>query len=512
MSRVSHEVVYFVCAAFALSFALPADAHPVPRRSHDRTITVQLENNPKELSAAVRVNYRLEVDEFTALYEDLLALPQKIDLSRLASPKDFYETYTQTYAPILAANLIGKLDDQPLSFVCVQREHSLRDEKGLPLGHLRCDFVFEGRAPVAAGEQAHHFSFREGNYELEEGLIRVSLAGDTSVQFSKKTEADEALKARPQVQWKPGDEEKLRTVAAEFTFTTNASHSSTAQLPSQVAAPNASADTPATEHSLLTLLLDSRKGFWVLLALAVGFGAIHALTPGHGKTLVAAYLVGERGTAGHALFLGLITTLTHTGAVFVLAALLLFFFPHAVPRDIQMTLGLIGGLLIAGLGLWLLLRRLSGGADHFHLPGHGHHHHHHEGSHSEDHHGHGHPMPDPARSVGWWGLVVLGVSGGIVPCWDAILMLGFAISAQRLWLGIPLLLAFSAGLAGVLIVIGIGVVYAKNFASSRWSEARLVRALPLASALLVTCMGFWLCYESTRTYAVPEQLTVQSRP
>jgi ABC-type nickel/cobalt efflux system permease component RcnA len=109
-------------------------------------------------------------------------------------------------------------------------------------------------------------------------------------------------------------------------------------------------------------------------------------------------------------------------------------------------------------------------------------------------------------------LVVLGVSGGIVPCWDAILMLGFAISAQRLWLGIPLLLAFSAGLAGVLIVIGIGVVYVKNFASSRWSETRLVRALPLVSALLVTCMGFWLCYESTRTYAIPEQLTVQSTP
>jgi ABC-type nickel/cobalt efflux system permease component RcnA len=516
MSPASREptvrIAHCVSAALALFFVTTANAHPVPRRSHDRTVMVQLSSDPKNEGAVVRVNYRLEVDEFTALYEDLLSLSQKIDLSRLASPKEFYETYTQTYAPILAANLIAKLDDQALSFVCVQREHSLRDEKGLPLGHLRCNFVFEAHTVNTSGDGVYHFKFREGNYEFEEGLIRVSLVGDGSVRVLKKTETDDALKARPQSQWKPGDEEKLRTASAEFTFAANAPQPPQPPLPSQVAGPNVSADAFATEHSLLTLLLDSRQGFWVLLALAVGFGAIHALTPGHGKTLVAAYLVGERGTVSHALLLGLITTLTHTGAVFVLAALLLFLFPHAVPRDIQMALGLVGGLLIAGLGLWLLLRRLSGGADHFHLPGHGHHHHdHHEGRHSHDH-SHVHPTPDPARPVEWWGLVMLGVSGGIVPCWDAILMLGFAISAQRLWLGIPLLLAFSAGLAGVLIIIGIGVVYVKNFASSRWSESRLVRALPFASALLVTCMGFWLCYDSTRTSAGPEQLTVQAAP
>src|SRR5262249_19033555 len=162
------------------------------------------------------------------------------------------------------------------------------------------------------------------------------------------------------------------------------------------------------------------------------FGAAHALTPGHGKTLVAAYLVGERGTAVHALILGLVTTATHTGAVLLLAALLLFFFPHAVPHDVQLVLGLVGGLLVAALGLWLLLRRLSGGPDHVHFGG-GHHHHHHGQHHSDhyhDEHGHVHPLPAVGGPVGWWGLVVLGVSGGIIPCWDAILMLGFAISAQ----------------------------------------------------------------------------------
>ena len=97
---------------------------------------------------------------------------------------------------------------------------------------------------------------------------------------------------------------------------------------------------------------------------------------------------------------------------------------------------------------------------------------------------------------GWWGLVALGVSGGIVPCYDAIIMLIFAVSARRLWLALPLLLAFSAGLAGVLIVIGILVVQVKGFATSRWGVSRWSKFLPLVSALLVIILGIFLCYRS----------------
>ena len=93
-------------------------------------------------------------------------------------------------------------------------------------------------------------------------------------------------------------------------------------------------------------------------------------------------------------------------------------------------------------------------------------------------------------------LIVLGVSGGIVPCWDAIAMLGFAIAAQRLWLGVPLLLAFSAGLAGVLVAIGITVVYAHGLVGSRWGESTIWKALPICSALALIGMGLWLCRDS----------------
>ncbi len=96
--------------------------------------------------------------------------------------------------------------------------------------------------------------------------------------------------------------------------------------------------------------------------------------------------------------------------------------------------------------------------------------------------------------------MLLGMRGGMVPCWDAIILLGLAISAHRLELGIPLLLAFSAGLASVLVALGIGVVWARNWAVARWGDEprlrKLARALPLVSAALITALGLWLCYDS----------------
>jgi nickel/cobalt exporter len=305
------------------------------------------------------------------------------------------------------------------------------------------------------------------------------------------------LPARAPEQLGPGDDKRLRTLSASFRLAASSAEFEAVHLPGPAFEPE--------EHrgqGLLDLLLDPRRGLWALLCLAAGFGAVHALTPGHGKTLVAAYLVGERGTVWHACLLGLVTTLTHTGAVLALAVGLLFLFPEAVPADVQSALGLVGGLLIAGLGFWLLLRRLSGGADHVHIGGGGHHH--------QPAGGEG-GVTGPGNKVSVWGLIALGISGGIVPCWDAIAMLAFAISAQRLWLALPLLLAFSAGLAGVLIAVGVAVVYVKGFAGSRWGEGRFVRALPLASAVMVTALGLWLCYDSVHK-DTPAATVARERP
>jgi ABC-type nickel/cobalt efflux system permease component RcnA len=499
--------VFFV-SLWLFFFPATANSHPVPQKAHDRTIVIHLTED------RAIVNYRLEVNEFTVVYDDLPAFGDQIDLTKLTKPADFYNAFLSCYAPILAGNLLARVDDQPLTFACQKKSYTLRDEDGKALGHLRCDFQFE--APIRlTGRKQHQFKFREVNYEFEEGKIRLSVDGQGPLEFVSKNEPDKALQERPFSELRPGDDYKLRSASATFAVSaTKPRPEATPQLkPGQdtnpeLAAASGGPDTSSPEsaevNSLLDLLLDANRGIWVLLSLAAFFGAAHALTPGHGKTLVAAYLVGEQGTVWHALVLGLITTLTHTGAVIALAGALLVVNPERMPN-----LELFGGMLVAGMGLWILFRRLGGQADHLHMGGHGHHHghahdhsHHHGApNHYHDEHGYVHPLPASATLGGWRGLVLLGISGGIVPCTDAIVLLLFAVSAHRLWLALPLLLAFSAGLAGVLIGIGVVVVQFKGWVSPRSGRARWFQALPLVSAVLVTIMGLWLCFKSLHSQA-----------
>jgi ABC-type nickel/cobalt efflux system permease component RcnA len=483
----------------------PVRAHPVPRRNHDRTVVVRL------TAQAVIVDYRLDADEFTVVYDDLPAVISKAELARLSTPREFYDAFMKAYAPVLTANLVAKVDaGEPLPFQCVQRVQRMREDNGQPLDHLRFDFRFQAAWPTGLTGQ-HQLTFQEENFRYEEGVLNLSLAPDNPIQILSRTEPEKSLRERQSQDLKPGEEDKRRLLTAAFLLPA---------APALDAAPVAPAPTEsnseeeAAAHStLLTLLLDPHRGLWVLLCLAFGFGAAHALTPGHGKTLVAAYLVGERGTVWHALVLGLVTTLTHTGTVIALAAGLLVLYPDAVPAQLRTVLGVGGGLLVAGMGFWLLLRRLAGQADHIHLGGHGHyhhhHHHHHHGpgvaDHVHDEHGHIHPIPAADKEGGFWGMLVLGISGGIIPCWDAIAMFGFAVSAQRLWLALYLLLAFSAGLAVVLIATGILVVRIKSLAASRWEDRRFFQMLPLVSAVLVTVLGFWLCYDSLHQSGVISQ-------
>jgi nickel/cobalt transporter (NicO) family protein len=445
-------------------------AHPVPKQNHDRLIDVQL--TPE----AVVVKYQLEIDEYRAV-QDL----GKEELARIDSPRAISRVFLEFAAPILRNNLIAKLDGEELSF------HGGGAIDAAVTDHLRCKFTFTA-AWKPSPQRPHRFTFREANYDGEDfDHIELTLSAGPGVILRETTAPDKGLWDRPPLERKPGEAERLRTLSATFVL---GASSPTSRL---VPAVRRDAQPPAEreeEHpqKLLHLLLDTQRGLVVLLLLAAGFGAVHALTPGHGKTLVAAYLVGERGTVWHALILGMTTTLTHTGAVFVLAVVFLISPPAA--GLIYYVQGLLGGLLITILGLWLLLQRLFGRPDHIHLGGHSHHH----------HHEHVH-VPSDGAAVRWWHLLLLGMRGGLVPCWDAILLLCLAISAGRLWLGVPLLLAFSAGLAGVLVALGVGVVWARNWAVARWGGdermSKLLGALPLVSAAVITALGLWLCYDAT---------------
>src|SRR5262249_19076106 len=146
------------------------------------------------------------------------------------------------------------------------------------------------------------------------------------------------------------------------------------------------------------------------------------------------------------------------------------------PQTLQTVLGFAGGITIAGLGFWLLLRRLAGQADHFHLGGH-----HHHGD-ADNHHDHL-PLPADGEKVRLWNLIVLGIGGGLIPCWDAITIQLAVIAKGRLWLGPPLVLSFSIGLALTLVAVGVAVVKLKGFGAARWGAGTLVQALPFLSAL-----------------------------
>ena len=243
----------------------------------------------------------------------------------------------------------------------------------------------------------------------------------------------------------------------------------------------------------------------ILLALGVAFvwGAAHALTPGHGKTIVAAYLVGSRGTVKHAAFLGLTTTITHTAGVFGLGFLTLFASRYILPEQLYPWLGVASGGLVVWIGFSLFRGRLPGLAQ---PDRHRHYHHHHDHTHDHDH-THSHLPPDLADGqITWRGLLALGISGGLIPCPSALVVMLSAIALGRIGFGLVLIVAFSLGLAGVLTVIGVIWVQARRLVERTPDRARFLeripgrtfalQALPAASALLITVIGLGITYQA----------------
>jgi ABC-type nickel/cobalt efflux system permease component RcnA len=244
---------------------------------------------------------------------------------------------------------------------------------------------------------------------------------------------------------------------------------------------------------------------------AATLGAFHALEPGHGKTVVAAYLVGSRGTARHAMLLGLIVTASHTAGVYLLGAVTLYASRYVMPERLYPWLGALSGLTIAGLGFRLFLKRYAGehhghahGLAHEHSHSHDsvtHEHPHHPGAHDHSHpsqaarghrhHGHSHHHHVPASgTVSLRELLALGVTGGIVPCPAALVVLLSAVALRRVGFGLFLIVAFSVGLAAVLIAIGLLMVYAHRLMARVEDYGPLLtRWLPLTSSATITLLG-----------------------
>ncbi len=229
----------------------------------------------------------------------------------------------------------------------------------------------------------------------------------------------------------------------------------------------------------------------ICVAAAFGLGAMHAMSPGHGKTIVAAYLVGSRGTFKHAGLLGLVVTFTHTFTVFLLGLGVLFFQQYIVPEKVIPVLGAVSGLSIVAVGMSLLYRRtrslMAGG-----------HHHHHDDSQEHTHadgvtHTHGGSTHSHVieGEITPGNLIALGVGGGLVPCPSALILMLSAIALGRPGFGLVLLFGFSSGLALVLMGIGAMALYARHLLPDgrRASNHPAVRLIPVFSSVVVIVLG-----------------------
>ncbi len=429
------------------------------------------------------------------------------------------EAYADAKANQLRGNLHLSLDGASTALRVLTRAMSFPEGQG-GLRTLRLEVVYVADLPEHASRPVE-LVYRDDNDSERIGWREVLVRpgnGQTEIQRSSvpQQDASDALRAYPvDLLASP-----LAVREAWITFVSGGVAPARNETNPAVAAIN---HTQVAFTELATTEL-SAQAILVALLIAMFFGAQHALQPGHGKTIVAAYLVGSRGTPKHALFLGGTVTATHTAGVYLLGFVTLFLSKFIVPEKLYPAIGIGSGLLVIGMGGWLLLTRVrsvlqyqrnSASAphahghedgdvhgEHDHDPGHDHSHEHaHDSLHHQDDppgvaHAHGgiahaHTVPGVhGEAVTWRSLLALGVTGGALPCPEALVVLLATIALGRVAFGLLLIVAFSLGLAAVLVGFGLLLVYARGwFRRVSFGSDLMPRLLSVASALVIVGAG-----------------------
>lgn len=539
-------------AFFVIALAGAALGHPLGNFTINHFSRIEVDGD------RIRVRYVIDMAEISTLQE-----LQQTDTDGDGSPSSAeLDAYLERVAPQYGDRLRLTVDGTriPLRTVAKRVEASPRDG-GLLTLRIECDFAGD----VAKGTGvSRRLSFEDTNHPDRIGwheIVVVAAAGTSVYDSSAYSDSfTNELKAYPEdLMIAPLDERR-----AELSFITGDAPANAVAPPARHIAPrvkmrewsgSASQSNPATDPAAggrdgRLVVTQSRDRLAELIAVpeltpliallgllvAAALGALHAFSPGHGKTVVGAYLVGSRGTAKHAAFLGLTVTITHTLGVFALGLVTLFASQYIVPEQLFPILSFVSGAIVVAIGLSLFVRRLRGALNH---PPHAHASHDHASEshahtqhdaaldgHTHDHvhartHTHGtHAPHDDGTShthshdggsahshlppgadggpVTWRSLLALGISGGLLPCPSALVVLLSAISLHRVGYGMFLVVAFSIGLAATLTGIGLAFVYA-----GRWMKRpagalgdRLVRVLPVASAFVIACVGAAICYEA----------------
>ncbi|HEY3061652.1 MAG TPA: sulfite exporter TauE/SafE family protein [Chloroflexota bacterium] len=457
-----------LATAFALILALllptAVSAHPLGNFTVNHYTRIELAGD------RVRLVYVLDMAEIPTFQDK-----PRLDLG--------VDRYADARAEELRQNLHLTLNGQPASLRLEHRTLSLpQGQGGLPT--LRLDVVYSADLPSAAATPVD-VVYRDDNDPARLGwreiIARPGAAGTTLQQTTVPTE-DVTNELRSYPEDMLNSPVSVREARLSFV-------------------PGAAAARPVLGGSGVAVFERTRSAFaelangaeltpaFILFALAVAvvLGAAHALQPGHGKTVVAAYLVGSRGTARHALFLGATVTLTHTAGVYALGLVTLFLSQYIVPERLYPVLEIVSGLLVVAIGVWLFGRRLLSAIGFGRKHAHAHHHHDHGHEHG---HGPGQHTHDVPQQVSWRSLLALGVSGGLLPCPEALMVLLITIAAHRVLFGLLLIVAFSTGLASVLVGFGLLLVFARVwFQRVNLTGGWVPRVLPVASALVIVIAG-----------------------
>lgn len=395
-----------------------------------------------------------------------------LDLAEIPTFQEGAAVRAPGFADAVADRLVLELDGRRVPLTTLDRQVRTRPGAG-GLETLRFDAVFA--APAGAAGRA--LEFRDRTFERRLGWREVVVVASGGARLltsdAPATSASDALRAYPDdllsspldvrsatAQYEPGDGPGVPPALDS--------------RPVGEAAPGGFESLVARDELGLGVIL-------VSLLVAMFWGAAHALTPGHGKAIVAGYLVGTRGKPRHAVALGLIVTATHTAGVFALGLVTLLLSRFVVPERLYPWLTLASGVLVVGVGASVLAGRVRGARDHAH------HHHHHDHPHDHDH--------------GRGGLLGIGIAAGLLPCPSALVVLLSAIALHRVGFGLALIVAFSVGLAATVTAVGLLAVLARRAFGRLSLDGRLVRALPAASAFLILAVGVGITVR-----AVPEVL------
>jgi ABC-type nickel/cobalt efflux system permease component RcnA len=512
-----------LCAALAIAFAMPtvAYAHPMGNFSINHYAKIQVG------ARRIDLEYIIDMAEIPTFQET------QVNGLKTDTNASGVNTYLVWQAEVLKKGLRLELSGRSLHLNNVSRQVIFpAGAGGLPT--MKMGFHYRASLTPAAS-QPYALRYNDTNFPNRAGWKEVIAVSSPGVTLSNSSVPSEDRSAA--LSNYPTDllHSPPQTLSANLTFRISTDDISNGESADSytTGAMKLTANQQKTPRSAFTELVTSNRTdlAFVLMAAAIAamLGGFHAFEPGHGKTLVAAYLVGSHGTARHAVLLASVVTASHTISVYLLGIITLFASNWVVPERLYPWLSAASGLLVAALGFTLFMRRFiasdsisagrrsqshshgAGQLAHRHTwwgghvhdgapPGHQHTYKHLEHTSSHDHT----PISaGEAKIVSLKSLFVLGITGGIVPCPAALVVLLGALAIHRIAFGMFLIVAFSVGLAAVLVSFGLAMVYARRFFSRFESRGPLTeRWLPLASSAVITLIGVTIALQSLVTAGV----------